>query len=230
MSGASFIGRFSGGLHMAGFEVATHGRFWVAAEGKKHRTFIWSYSLMGNHVHHIAVPEREDSLAETIKEAHGEYTTYFNFKYGLVGHAWQERFKSFPMDEAYYRNAIRYVECNPVRAGIVKRAEDYLWSSAAARCGLRDDLLLSGNCPFVIEIENWSEWLAGTPVEAANDVIRRHTQTGRALGSSEFLIRAGLQIGRNLLPQKRGPKSKRNQPATDSNEESEPPVSSTLFG
>ena len=75
---------------------------------KKYRTFIWSYSLMGNHVHHIAVPEREDSLAKTVKEAHGEYTTYFNFKYGFVGHAWQDRFKSFPMDEAHC------LECNSV--------------------------------------------------------------------------------------------------------------------
>jgi putative transposase len=163
---------------------------------------------MDNHVHHIAVPALENSLAKTIKETHGEYTSYLNSKYGLVGHAWQERFKSVPMDEIHCRNAIRYVERNPVRAGIVIRAEDYLWSSAAAHCGLRDDLLLSGDCPFVDEIKNWSEWLAGRSDAAAEEDIRRHTRTGRALGSNEFLVRAGLRIGRCLVPQKRGPKPK----------------------
>jgi REP-associated tyrosine transposase len=115
---------------------------------EKYEVRIWAYALMGNHVHFVAVPIREDSLHKTIKVAHGDYTTYFNSKYGLVGHTWQGRFKSFPMDETYCSNAVRYTERNPVRAGIVERAEDYLWSSAAAHCGLRDDLLLSDECPL----------------------------------------------------------------------------------
>src|SRR5262252_2120631 len=97
---------------------------------------------MDNHVHHIMVPEREDSLSKTIKEAHEEYTRYLNTKYGLVGHAWQGRFKSFPMEWDHYVNAVRYVLQNPVRAGLVLRAEDYLWSSAAARCGTGTQILL----------------------------------------------------------------------------------------
>ena len=91
---------------------------------EKYRTLIWTYKLMDNHVHHIAVPEHEDSLHRTIKVAHGDYTSYFNTKYGMVGHAWQGRFKSFPMEEAHCWNAIRYVERNPVRAGMVDKAED----------------------------------------------------------------------------------------------------------
>ena len=173
-----------------------------------HRTFIWGYSLMDNHVHHVAVPEREDSLGRTIKEAHGDYSKYFNTKYGLVGHAWQNRFKSFPMDWDHCRNAMRYVELNPVRAGMVVRAEDYLWSSAAAHCGLRDDSLLSGECPFVAEILDWSEWLRSPEDETIQDAIRSHTRTGRPLGPKEFVLRLEEQIGRKLLPQKRGPKFK----------------------
>ena len=89
-------------------------------------TSIWAYALMDNHVHIIAVPQREDSLAKMIKEAHEAYTKYFNTKYGLVGHAWQNRFKSFFMEWNYCLNAVRYVERNPVRAGIVSKAEHYL--------------------------------------------------------------------------------------------------------
>jgi putative transposase len=161
---------------------------------------------MDNHVHHVAVPENEDSLAKTIQEAHGDYSKYFNAKYSLVGHVWQGRFKSFAMEWEHCRNAIRYVERNPVRAGLVERAEDYAWSSAAARCGLRDDLLISGECPFVSEIAHWSEWLRTTEDEKIEDMIRRHTRTGRPLGPKTFLERLEGQTGRNLLPRKRGPR------------------------
>jgi putative transposase len=178
---------------------------------KAHHTFIWSYTLMDNHVHHVAVPEREDSLGKTVKEAHGEYSKYFNIKYGLAGHAWQGRFKSFPMEWNHCRNTIRYVERNPVRAGMVKRAEEYLWSSAAAHCCLRDDPLLSGECPLASEIANWSEWLNEPDDETVCEVIRRHTRIGRPLGSNDFLCRLERETGRRLLPQKRGRKTKPSQ-------------------
>jgi len=175
---------------------------------KTHRTFIWSYVLMANHVHHIAVPEGEDSLAKAIRAAHGDYSKYFNTKYGLVGHVWQGRFNSFQMDWDYCRNAVRYVERNPVRAGLVVNAEDYLWSSAAAHCGLRDDPLLCGECPLLEEVADWSEWLRDAENEKANEKIRRHTRTGRPLGPKTFLVRLEEETGRKLLPQKRGPRLK----------------------
>jgi REP-associated tyrosine transposase len=189
---------------------------------KKYQTLIWTYVLMNNHVHYVAVPECEDSLHKTIKVAHGDYTSYFNSKYGLVGHAWQGRFKSFPMDEAYCRNAVRYIERNPVRAGMVARAEDYSWSSAAAHCGLRDDLLLSGTCPLVFEIPNWSEWLKIDPGDAENEIIRRHSRTGRPLGTRDFLVRIGNQIGRDLLPRKRGPRPNNTHPGDRETDNPEP--------
>jgi putative transposase len=185
----------------------------------KYKVFIWTYTLMGNHVHHVAVPEEEDSLSKTIKVAHGEYTSYLNKKYGLVGHAWQGRFKSFPMDESHCHNAIRYIERNPVRAGILPRAEDYLWSSAAAHCGLRDDLLLSGDCPLVGQIDNWSDWLKIDSDDLFRDTFHQHTATGRPLGSKQFLIDVGKKIGRDLLPRKRGPR-----PKTKQSETSEPSI------
>jgi putative transposase len=169
---------------------------------EKHGTSVWEYTLMNNHVHYIVVPNRVDSLAKTIKEAHGEYSRYLNTKYSLVGHAWQGRFKSIPMDWNHYVNAVRYVLQNPLRAGLVAKAEDYLWSSAAARCGLRDDPLISRH-PIVEEISSWPEWLK-IEDSKADDVIRQHTRTGRPLGSEQFLRSLEQLTGRKLLPQKRG--------------------------
>jgi putative transposase len=78
------------------------------------------------------VPELETGLARAVGEAHRRYTRRINFREGWRGHLWQERFASFPMDENYLLAAVRYVEMNPVAAGLVKKPEDYPWSSAKA--------------------------------------------------------------------------------------------------
>ncbi|MDO9079874.1 MAG: transposase [Desulfuromonadales bacterium] len=98
----------------------------------KYRVTIWAWCLMPNHVHLIAVPESEESLARAIGEAHRRYTRRINFREKWRGHLWQERFASFPMDEGHLVSAARYVEMNPVAAGIVASPEDYPWSSARA--------------------------------------------------------------------------------------------------
>ncbi len=174
-----------------------------------HHVDVWGYSLMDNHVHLVQVPETEQSLSRTIRDAHSEFSRYLNTKYRLVGHAWQGRFKSIPMDEDHCRNALRYVERNPVRAGLVQRAEDYLWSSAAAHCGLRDDLLLSGVCPLVSEIKDWAEWLKVEERES-EDLIRLCTKMGRPLGSKEFIDQLEIKTGRKILPKRRGRHAKSN--------------------
>ncbi len=93
---------------------------WSAKGGLK----IWAYCLMPNHVHLIGVPKTEDSLRAAVAETHRRYTRLINFREGWRGHLWQERFHSFAMDEAYVYRAVRYVELNPVRAGLVKKARD----------------------------------------------------------------------------------------------------------
>jgi putative transposase len=72
---------------------------------------------MPNHVHLIAVPKTETSLARALGEAHRRYTRRINFRENWRGHLWQERFASFPMDESHLLAAVRYVEMNPVVAG-----------------------------------------------------------------------------------------------------------------
>lgn len=98
---------------------------------KKYHVEIWAWCLMPNHVHLIAVPETEDGLARAIGEAHRRYTRRINFREKWKGHLWQERFASFPMDESYLLAAARYVEMNPVAAGIVLKGIGICFFEAA---------------------------------------------------------------------------------------------------
>ena len=106
---------------------------------------IWAYCLIPNHVHLIAVPEAGGGLCRAIGEAHRRYTRHVNFHEGWRVHLWQGRFASYPMDETYLLATARYVELNPVRAGIVDAPEMYLWSSASAHISGQDDALVKTN-------------------------------------------------------------------------------------
>ena len=95
---------------------------------------IHAYCLMTNHVHLIATPWHENGLRK-IGEAHRRYTRYINRKKAWRGYLWQARFDSYPMDEAYAYEALRYIELNSVVAGMCKHPADYRWSSARQRIG-----------------------------------------------------------------------------------------------
>ena len=102
---------------------------------------------------------------------------------------------------------MRYVERNPVRAGMVGQAWDYAWSSAAGHCGLRRDPLLSGSCPLVHEVDDWRDYLSDEE-DASVALLRERTRTGRPCGSADFVADLQKRLGRVLLPGKRGPKTK----------------------
>jgi putative transposase len=172
---------------------------------------ILGYCLMSNHVHLIAVPRAPDALARAFHHTHGRYATYLNSRMAATGHVWQGRYYSCPMDENHTWTALRYTECNPVRAGMVQSPSDYAWSSAQAHTGLRPS-------DPVVSLDEWSgrwnsgEWeqfLAGSsPGEAAE--IRACTGNGRPLGSAAFI--AGLEetLHRQLHPNKGGRPKKRS--------------------
>src|ERR1051325_9749942 len=100
---------------------------------------VWAYCLMPNHVHLILVPSDQDGLRAALGETHRRYTRHVNLREGWRGYLWQGRFASFPMDEAHLLAGARYVELNPVRARLVRRARDWRWSSARAHLTGRDD-------------------------------------------------------------------------------------------
>jgi len=166
---------------------------------------IWAYCLMPNHVHLIAVPEREDSLRRAIGEAHRRYTRRVNSRQGWRGHLWQERFASFVLDEPYLLPAACHVELNPVRAKLVVAPSDYRWSSALAHLKGKDDCLVKVS-PLLAMAGNWRRLLTSGLSEEELKRLRAHERTGRVLGDDDFLKRLEKQLGRVLRRQKPGPK------------------------
>jgi putative transposase len=167
----------------------------------------WAYCLMPNHVHLIVVPKTEDGLRRAIGEAHRRYTRRVNFREGWRGHLWQGRFASFVMDEAYLLACSRYVERNPVRAGLCRRAEDYPWSSAAAHVSGKDDVLVRVS-PLLELVPNWRKHLSAEPDAETVGRLRGCESTGRPAGSERFLRRVERLLGRMLHAQKPGRKPK----------------------
>lgn len=164
---------------------------------------IWAYCLMDNHVHLIVIPQMENSLAMGIGKVHKDYTRMINLRQGWRGFLWHGRFKSYPLDEQYLYTAVRYVERNPVRAGLVKRAVDYPWSSAKAHVFKEKNEILSDNF-MISEIKDWASYLGD---EDANiETLRKHLNTGRPLGDENFINKLENITGRFLKKKKPGPK------------------------
>ena len=164
---------------------------------------VWAYCLMPNHVHLIAVPQSKDGLARAIGEAHRRYTRRINFREGWRGYLWQGRFASFVMDEPYLLAAARYVELNPVRAGLVVDAADWPWSSARSHLSGHEDRLVRV-APLLEMLTDWRGFLnSAIPEEELGD-LREHARTGYPLGKATFLDRLEKAAGRLLRPRKAG--------------------------
>jgi len=153
------------------------------------------------------VPPSKEALTRAIAEIHRRYTSRVNLRECWTGHLWQGRFSSFPLSEAHLYSAARYVERNPVRAGLVKEPWQYPWSSAAAHLAGCDDRLVRVG-PLLEMFGDWREYLTRDIPEEDVQVLRRHERTGRPLGDENFL--AGLEeaLGQSLQPRKRGPRRK----------------------
>ena len=107
---------------------------------EKYGMKIYAYCLMSNHVHFIAAPVKEDSLAMTFKYSNMRYSSYFNKKNKRSGHLWQGRFYSCPLQFEHALEALRYVERNPVRARMVELPWEYEWSSAREHVGFNGEI------------------------------------------------------------------------------------------
>ena len=183
----------------------SHYRGLMAAWCARLDVAIWAYCLMPNHVHLIAVPASEDGLRRAIGEAHRRYSRHVNFRQDWRGFLWQGRFASFPLDGDYLLAAARYIELNPVRAGLVSAAEDWPWSSARAHLAACDDELARAK-PLLGRVGDWRTLLSLEPDEDEMELIRRHERTGRPLGDDAFVAHLEDRLGRTLRPRKPGPK------------------------
>ncbi len=178
-----------------------------------------AYCLMPNHVHLVVVPSNYEGIHRALRAVHSQFAQRINRMRKTKGHLWQGRYFSSPLDAAYFRNAVRYVELNPVRARIVDRAEDYAWSSAAAHCGYRYDLLITRNArPHALsDIADWSAWLAQGLDHQLVETLRNRASRNLPCGTDDFVEALGRSTGCELRYRKRG-----GQPGKRKNEGARP--------
>ena len=168
---------------------------------------VLGWCLMTNHVHWVVVPEREDSLSVLFRRVHGKYAQYLNARLIRTGHLWQNRFYSCPVAAHREETVLRYIEWNPVRAGMTQRPEQHVWSSAIDH--------LNGPGSERVPLLDWTYWQAQggaeewrrrlEVVEDIRDVhsLRRATYSGAPFGSEEFVARIEERFGRVWRPQGR---------------------------
>jgi len=178
---------------------------------QKQSVALVGYCLMSNHVHLVAIPSVGTGLAKALGRTHNDYARWLNLRCGESGHLWQSRYFSCPLDERHQWEVLRYVELNPVRAGLVAKARDWRWSSAQAHTrGIdRTGLLHLTEWRARWTAETWSDVLEqGVDDAAFAERIRDSTHSGRPVGSADFVNQLEMDLKRPLRPQKRGPKSK----------------------
>jgi putative transposase len=181
----------------------------LAAHCKEAEVEVLAWCLMPNHVHLVLVPNDEDGLRRALGETHRRYTKHINAREGWRGHLWQERFHSFAMDEAHLLEAVRYIELNPVRAGLAKKAHDWRWSSARAHLeGCKDGLVSLQ--PMFNRVDNWQSYLDEENSEENIKNLHQHSRTGRPLGNAKFIGKLEAMLGRKLAAGQRG-RPKKNE-------------------
>ena len=146
-----------------------------------------AYCLMDNHVHLVLTPPSIDSLRAAMSSVHTRYAQRINHQHGLSGHLFQGRYSSYPMDDAHMMIAVRYVENNPVKAGMVHMAADWPWSSARAHLGVVPDGL-TDIAALSPHIHNWQAYLSeGLEASDKDEAIEAALRSGRALGDETWI-------------------------------------------
>lgn len=165
---------------------------------------VHAYVLMGNHVHLLATPTSAGAMARMMQSLGRDYVRHINLTQGRSGTLWQGRYFSSPIDTDRYLLAChRYIELNPVRAGMVAAPTQYRWSSCAANALGEPDPLLSPHEVFTqlagdaAERRNvYRAFLHDTiPADELAD-IRLHSAQQRAWGTDEFKARLAKALQR----------------------------------
>ncbi|MBI5182026.1 MAG: transposase [Nitrospirae bacterium] len=174
---------------------------------------ILAYCLMGNHVHLLTRPKKEESLCKMMQGITLCYTQYINKTYNRTGRLWESRYHSCIIDEdKYLWAAARYIEQNPVRAKIVKKAEDYQYSSAKAHISSERDEVLGEELFGEGQRKGYIGLIKADISRKEMNGIRYSTKTGRPFGSEGFIKRMEKRFERKFEIRPPGrPKKKKSK-------------------
>jgi len=173
---------------------------------------VHAYVLMPNHVHILATPAERDTTARVMQALGRRYVRYFNDRQRRSGTLWEGRYRSTVVEtDRYLLACMRYIEMNPVRAGLAGEPARYRWSSHAHHVGVRADPLLSehaaywalGNTPFERQLAYRGLFEGEQDADEVRS-IRYATQHGWALGQAGFADALGEDVGRRAAPRPAG--------------------------
>ena len=184
----------------------------LARSAAKHGLRLHGYALMDNHVHLLVSADAKGAAGATMRALGARFGRRYNARHGRTGHLWEARFRSFLVDtDRYLLQCLAYVERNPVRAGMVARAEDFRWSSARHHLGLAHDPHVTSHATFIALGDSvarrsaaWRRALEASlpaPVLAA---LRRSGRYGHPFGGEAFAAQVALRTGLPTGPVKRG--------------------------
>jgi putative transposase len=184
----------------------------LQAACKKHDCQIHAYVLMTNHVHLLMTPFTETGLSKSMQMLGRYYVQYFNHCYQRTGTLWEGRYKATLIDsESYLLTCMRYIELNPVRAGMVADPAEYPWSSYRFNAlGQSDDLVIPHSEFHRLGTDDSVRQAAYRALfhqsisETQINEIRDATNKAWALGDSRFKERIQLQLARRIEPSPRG--------------------------
>ena len=175
----------------------------LAEHSYEHECPVHAYVLMTNHVHLLLTPERPESVSMLMKDAGQRFAQYANKAHRRTGSLWEGRFHSCIVDsDTYLLRCQRYIESNPVRAGMVEHPAAYPWSSFQVNAyGTASELVIPHpvcDALGLLEADRHSAYQAlfinELPLEDI-DAIREATRGGFALGSEQLLKWVGKELG-----------------------------------
>ena len=173
---------------------------------------LLAYCLMPNHFHLVVRPVGDGDLSCWMQWLMTTHVQRYLKHYGQSGHIWQGRFKAFPaQDDDHLVTVVRYVERNPLRAGLVARAEDWSWSSLAATGGMENPPKIAFE--EILRRGNWPEFVNAPMTEAECEAIRHSIRRNRPYGTESWTRSTAKKLGLESSLRSRGAQ-KRSEPET----------------
>jgi putative transposase len=184
----------------------------LRAAAAKHECDIHAYVLMTNHVHLLLTPHSEHGIGKTMQMLGRYYVQYYNYCYRRTGTLWEGRYRATLIDsEAYLLTCMRYIELNPVRAGMVAHPSEYPWSSYRYHALGEPDRLLTAHREYhrlgassEARQAAYRQLFRGRIAEKTLAEIREATNKAWVLGNDRFRQRVERQLGRRTSPRARG--------------------------
>lgn len=189
---------------------------WLREAANHHGADIHAWVFMTNHVHLLVTPRVEDAVSNCMQSLGRQYVRFFNNRHGRTGSLWEGRFKScLVQEESYFLMCQRYIELNPVRAGMVGDPADYPWSSYRAHAFGQKAAMWR---PHAVYLElgrttdsrraAYRQLFTDKMSRQVVDDIRNAVNTGLAFGTRDFKRRVEKLTGQRQHQLKRGPRAR----------------------